>query len=318
MLLSAIIVIGALLLIMSGAHLLTKGSIQIARRMGVSELIVGLTVVAIGTSTPEIAVSITSALKGQSQMAIGNVVGSNIFNTLLVVGLIALYRPIPLDRDNIRKNIPQMIVATIMLLIATLSLFGVDAMPGRITRVGGVVLLLSFIYFIWLSIKGSKSSNDQSSEAKETTKIPVSLLYVVAGLVMLVYGGDYFLENIIAIARYMGMDEYVISATIMAGGTSLPELAACFAAARAGRSQLVLGNIIGSNISNILLVLGSAASISPLKFVGVSAVDISVVTISALLLMATPFTFKKRRIDRVEGAILVALYCGYIYWLLVK
>lgn len=316
MLLNIAIVIGGLLLITFGADLLTKGSIQIALRMGISELVVGLTVVAIGTSTPEIAVSIASAFKGQSQMAIGNVVGSNIFNTLLVVGVVALYRPIPLDRDNIRKNIPQMIVATAMLLFATLHLFGIEAMPNEITQVGGVILLASFIYFIWISIKGSGEGQREREQA--TMKISTSILFVVAGLSALIYGGDIFLENIIVIAREVGIEEYVISATIMAAGTSLPELAACIAAARAGRSQLVMGNIIGSNISNILLVLGATAAISPLKFVGVSAVDISVVVISSLLLMATPFTFKKSKVDRVEGAIMVALYCGYVYWLLVK
>lgn len=318
--LTIIILIAGLLLIIVGADQLTSWSVKIATHLGIPELIVGLTIVAIGTSAPEIVVSITSALKQQSQMAVGNVIGSNLFNSLVIIGLCALIRPMPLSKSNVKRNIPPVVISSILLLVMMLSIFGVEWMPSQIIRIDGIILLLSFIFFIYKSVKGSASAVKAECREQAAQRPKFNMLLaigmVVASLAALIYGGDIFLSSAIELARSAGVSEYIISVTLMAAGTSLPELAACIAAARRGRSQLILGNIIGSNVSNILLVLGLSSIISPLDLTGVSMVDISLVVLSSLLLILTSFTFTKARIDRYEGVIFVGLYVAYIIYLL--
>lgn len=316
MFIDILILIAGLLLIILGADNLTKWSVKIAAYLGVSEIVVGLTIVAIGTSAPEIVVSITSALKGQSQMAAGNVIGSNMFNTLVIIGIVSLIRPIPLSKSNVVRNIPMVIISSAILLVMTLGLFGVESMSATITRVDGAILMAAFIIFMWLSIGGSGVSEAKERESRSHVNMLLAIVLVVVSLSALIYGGDLFLDSATSIARGVGVSEYIISVTLMAAGTSLPELAACIAAARRGRSQLVLGNIIGSNVSNILLVLGSTSIVSPIDISTVSVVDVVAVVLSSLLLIMTPFTFKKARIDRYEGAIFIAVYVAYIIYLL--
>ena len=324
-----LILIGGLILIILGANYLTEGSVVIARKLNIPELVIGLTIIAIGTSTPELVVSITSAIKGNSEMAVGNVLGSNIFNALAIIGVTALVRPIRLSRENSFRNIPFGIATAVVFLIMTSSVLGVSFMPSKINRFEGVLLLIGFAVFIYYTISNTKKyqtskvdskkpvKKKTAQESKAAMKENVSaVLMIVGGLVALIYGGDFFLESAIKIAKAMNISEYVISMTLMAGGTSLPELASCIAAARKGKSQLALGNVIGSNISNILLVLGGAAVITPLNLTGVSQIDIIMLLISSTLLMLTPFTFKKHQIDRIEGTILIIIYIGYIFWLI--
>lgn len=321
--LDIILLIVGLVLIIAGANYLTDGSVVVARRFNVSELVIGLTIIAIGTSAPELVVSVVSAISGNTEMAVGNVVGSNIFNALMIIGVTALVRPIRLSRENSFKNIPMAIVTSFFLIVITSSVLGVQFMPMKITRIEGIILLVGFIYFMKITISQNKSEPQKSdaaipteSEKKEINrKTLLAIPMIVGGLGGLIYGGDLFLKSAVALATNLGVSEYIISVTLMAGGTSLPELAACVAAARKGRSQLALGNVIGSNISNILLVLGTAATITPLSLDDVTSVDLLLLLFSSVLLIVTPFTFKRHQIDRKEGVVLVLVYVGYIVWL---
>lgn len=329
-----LIIIGSLILIISGANFLTKGSVIIARRFNIPELIIGLTVIAIGTSTPEIVVSFASALKGNGEMAVGNVIGSNIFNTLMIIGVSALINPMRLSKENTFRNLPLLIATSLVFVMMTSSILGVSFMPKTINRVEGIILLICFFCIMYYTIRLSRSgSNKKKTELHEEleeaikkekeknrffSRNTLAIPMILGGLAALIYGGDLFLASAIRVAKALGVSEFVISVTLMAGGTSLPELASCVIAAKQGKSQLALGNVIGSNISNILLVLGGAAVLQPLSLSGITMIDVLVVVLSSVLLIITPFTFKKGRIDRIEGAILIAIYLIYTIWLLFK
>lgn len=325
MLIEILILIAGLALIIAGANYLTDGSVIIARRFNVPELVIGLTIIAIGTSAPELVVSVTSAIKGNTEMAVGNVIGSNIFNSLVIIGVTALVRPIRLSRENSFRNIPLAIITSMFFVFVASSVLGLGFMPDSITRFEGVLLLMGFGYFMWSTIKPSKGvslstrvvelSTDQRRALNRKSLLAIPM--VLGGLAGLVFGGDIFLNSAVTLAGALGVSEYVISVTLMAGGTSLPELAACVMAARKGRSQLALGNVIGSNISNILLVLGAASVISPLQLSGTSAVDLLLLLLSSVLLIVTPFTFRRHQIDRPEGVVLIVVYVVYVCWLLV-
>lgn len=310
----------ALVLIIGGANYLTDGSVIIARRFNVPELLIGLTIIAIGTSAPELVVSVTSAVKGNTEMAVGNVIGSNIFNALVIIGITALVRPIRLSRENSFRNIPLAIATTLFLILIASAVLGASFMPLRINRIEGVLLLLGFIYFMRSAITGTKKSpkailSDEQQKALKRQSL-WAIPMIIGGLAALIYGGDLFLTSAVSLATAMGISEYVISVTLMAGGTSLPELAACVMAARKGRSQLALGNVIGSNISNILLVLGASSVVAPLSLGGTSPVDLLLLLGSSILLIVTPFTFKRHQIDRKEGVIFIAIYVAYVVWLI--
>lgn len=325
MLIEILILIAGLALIIAGANYLTDGSVIIARRFNVPELVIGLTIIAIGTSAPELVVSVTSAIKGNTEMAVGNVIGSNIFNSLVIIGVTALVRPIRLLRENSFRNIPLAIMTSMFFVFIASSVLGLGFMPDTITRFEGVLLLLGFGYFMWSTIKPSKGGASVVRVAKLSAeqrralnrKSLLAIPMVLGGLAGLIFGGDIFLNSAVTLAAALGVSEYVISVTLMAGGTSLPELAACVMAARKGRSQLALGNVIGSNISNILLVLGAASVISPLQLSGTSAVDLLLLLLSSVLLIVTPFTFRRHQIDRPEGVALIVVYVVYVCWLLV-
>lgn len=317
--------VGGLLLIILGANYLTDGSVIVARKLNIPELVIGLTIIAIGTSTPELVVSITSAIKGNSEMAVGNVIGSNIFNALAIIGIVALVRPIRLSRENSFRNIPFGIGASVFFFLISSAVLGINFMPYKITRLEGVMLLLGFILFIYYTVSQTRrnkvnvseiSMNEQRIEKNTFRRSILAIPMILGGLVALIYGGDIFLKSAVSLAKSFGISEYIISVTLMAGGTSLPELASCIIAARKGKSQLALGNVIGSNITNIFLVLGGASVITPLTLSDVSKVDIVMVLVSSMLLMITPFTFKRHQIDRVEGAILLIIYIMYILWLI--
>lgn len=318
--LDILLLIASLVMIIVGANYLTDGSVIVARRFNVPELVIGLTIIAIGTSAPELVVSITSAIKGNTQMAVGNVIGSNIFNALFIIGITALVKPIRLSRENSFKNIPLAIITTLVFVMMCSAVLGVTFMKLEVTRLEGVILLLGFIYFMKTTVTGSKITRKtertpaEKAEIKQKTILAIPM--IIGGLAGLIYGGDIFLKSAISLATTMGVSEYIISVTLMAGGTSLPELAACVVAARKGRSQLALGNIIGSNISNILLVLGAASAITPLSLAGTSTMDLMMMLASTAILIITPFTFKRHQIDRKEGVILILIYLFYVVWLL--
>ena len=314
-----LILIGGLLLILWGANWLVDGSSSIARKTGLSEFVIGLTIVGIGTSTPEMVVSFISSFEGKASMAIGNVIGSNIFNVLMILGITALISPMIITKDNLKRDLPLNLGVTVLLIMMGLknTLFGIGS--DVITRVDGAVMLLIFVFYLYKSFKTGKSAPDsESDEEIKTFTTGRSIFMIVCGLAGLIVGGKAFVNSATAIATALNLSEKFIAITIMAAGTSLPELATCVVAARKGRGQLALGNIIGSNISNILLILGGAALINPLAFDGISVVDISVLLLTCLILLISAYTFSKGKLDKKEGIILLLVEAFYMTWLLIN
>lgn len=303
-------------LILAGANYLTDGSAALAQRFRVPEFIVGLTVVAIGTSTPELVVSVLSSVAGKSDVALGNVVGSNLFNVLVILGVCALVRPLPLTRENIRRDIPYGVAASLLLLLATSDrLLGTGA-EGRIARVEGIVLLLLYALLLWQTVRSAKRPEAAAGD-QQLKPLWLTVVMIGGGLAGLVIGGNLFLESATGIARTLGVSESVIAITLVAGGTSLPELAASVVSTVKGKTEMALGNIVGSNIANILLILGLSATIRPLGMGGITTADILVVLLSSLLLLGAAYTFRRRAIDRCEGVIYLAIYGLYI-WTLIR
>lgn len=316
-----VLLIVGLVLILGGANYLTDGAAAIARKFGLSDLIVGLTIVAFGTSAPELTISVMSAVDGNTGMAIGNVVGSNIFNTLLIIGAVALARPIHIGKEIMINEIPLVILASVALLAMGCSPW-LDGNPAEISRVNGILLLLFFVIFMrYIFSQAQESKQDrsgQSAGAKPQPKMWLSAIMVVGGLAALIYGGDLFVDKASAIARSWGVSDAIIGLTIVAAGTSLPELATSLVAAVKGNSGIAVGNVIGSNIFNIFLVLGCAAAVRPLPFGGISMLDLGVLTGSALLFWFFGWFFKTRTITRIEGAIMALCYILYITFLVMQ
>ena len=312
-----LILIGALALIIVGAMLLTDGSTALAARFRVPEFIVGLTIVAVGTSMPELTVSFISALNGESAMAIGNVVGSNVFNVLAILGVCAVFSPILFTKTNIRRDIPICIAASIALVIAT-------TINNDISRIEGILLFASYILMIVMMIRSEKKAllkNPAPTQSIENAKprpawrIPV---WILLGLGGLIWGGDLFVDSASAIALAWGVPKSTIAITLVAGGTSLPELASSLVAIFKGRASLALGNVLGSNIANILLILGLCGSITPLSMGDVTSIDIYVMLAAATLVMVSALVIGRDKMTRFEGLIFLACYIAYIYYLVIK
>ncbi len=312
-----ILLIIGLIMILVGANIFTEASSSLAKRFNISDFIIGLTVVGIGTSMPEFTVSLIAALKGSGDIAIGNVVGSNIFNSLAIIGLVVIVSPIALTGSNIRKDLPICVGASaLLLLVAAIAHFSGREIIGRLE---GLILVAMFVMFIVYTVReGSKQRNQnaETSEPQQTIKqrpMWFIILMMVLGLCALVAGGEFFLSSATQIAKQLNISDAVIAITIMSAGTSMPELATCLVAAAKGKGDMALGNVVGSNISNILLVIGGSAAITPLSFGGITLNDIIFVLITAILLFVAAFTFKKRKIDRFEGTLFIIMYVIYIY-----
>lgn len=313
-----------LALILGGANFLTDGSAALAQRFRVPEFIVGLTIVAVGTSTPELVVSVLSAAAGNSDVSIGNIVGSNIFNVFLILGVCALIAPLPLTGGNIRRDLPFLTAVSVLLLLLTsdrlLGLGEVDA----IGRIDGIVMLLLYIALIRYTIRAERRTAAQATQTTQTTQTEkpqrsrslwLIVVMIAGGLAGLIFGGELFLDSATAIARALGVSESVIAITLVAGGTSLPELASSVVSLLKGKSEMALGNVIGSNIANILLILGLSATIHPLTLGGITRIDLLTVLLSSVLLFVTAFTFRRKAVDRWEGAIFLVIYALYIGYL---
>ena len=309
----------AFVLIIVGAMLLTDGSVAVAERFKVPEFIVGLTIVAVGTSMPELTVSFMSALAGKGDMAIGNVVGSNAFNTLFILGVCAICSPLTFTKSNIRRDIPICILATLALLVVTL--FNED-----ISRLEGCILLLGYIVMVVLMIRAEKRAMKLNPQAQpETTsdtptKKPMPIwripIWIIAGLAGLIWGGDLFVESASAIARSWGVSEAVIAITLVAGGTSMPELASSLVSVLKGNTSLAMGNVLGSNIANILLILGACSTVTPLTMGDVAMTDIYIVVASTFVLMLSALVIGRDKLTRIEGLLFVACYAAYVYTLI--
>lgn len=316
MVLQIFILLAGLMLILFGANWLVDGSSSIAKRFGISEFVIGLTIVGIGTSTPEMVVSFLSSFQGKADMAIGNIVGSNIFNTMMILGVTALIAPLAITKSNLKKDIPLNIIVTLLLIILGMNftLFGKG--EDQLSRLDGVILLGVFAWYIWSSFRSDNADQEEDGDGIKEYKTGISVLLIVAGLAGLIIGGRLFVNSATELAKMFGVSDKFIAITVMAAGTSMPELATCVVAALKGRGQLALGNVLGSNISNILLILGGAALINPLSFSGMTYVDLGAVLLSVLFILGSAYLFRKKQLDRFEGVILLLMEAGYMWYLI--
>ena len=306
--LNVFFVLIGIVLVLWGADRLTEGAVGLAERMKVSQMVIGLTVVAMGTSMPEFCVSLVSALKGTPDLAVGNIVGSNIFNALLIVGVAAMLAPMTILKTTVRKDIPFAVLASGALFLLCLD--------GNIGRVDAGFLLILFVFFMGITLTTAKPDGETQSETKKPMKPLVATAWLLVGLACLVFGSNLFVDGATTVAQAIGISDAVIGLTIVAGGTSLPELATSAVAARKGNSGIAIGNVLGSNVFNILLILGVTGVISPMNIQGISLVDLSVLFGSMMLLWL--FSFTKYTITRLEGALLSSIYIIYVGYLIVQ
>ncbi len=309
MIFELLILIVGLALVIFGADWLVDGSSAIARKAGVSEFVIGLTIVGFGTSCPELVVSLTGALKGIADISIGNVVGSNIFNIFLILGVTAILSPVAISRSNKWRDIPLTFSATLLLIV-----FGLT--HNTLSRIEGIFLLLLFIAYIYYCFK-SDSTDIEKNDDKHL-KLFTAAALVVAGLSGLILGGRLFVESATEIAKIAGVSDKFIAITILAGGTSLPELATCIVAASKKKDQLALGNILGSNVFNILLILGASSIVTPLNFASINYVDIGALVLSVVLLFVGCYTGRKNCLDRFDGVLLLLCEAAYMTWLIIE
>ena len=306
--LQVVLLIIGIVVVLKGADWLTGGSVGMAQRMGVPQIVIGLTIVAIGTSMPEFFVSLISAINGTPDLAVGNIVGSNIFNALLIVGIAAIVAPITILKTTVKQDVPVALLASVLLMIMTLD--------QHISRLDAAILFVLFIVFIGFTLRGAK--NEQNDNSEDTLKQPMpmgkAILLIIVGLVALIVGSNLFVDNASSLARSLGVSDAVIGLTIVAGGTSLPELATSTVAAYKGNSGIAIGNVLGSNVFNILMILGITGLITPMAITGITMVDLAVMVASILFIWL--FSFTKYRIERWEGIVLVIIFAGYMWWLL--
>lgn len=316
MLLNLIFIIVGIVLVLWGADRLTEGSVAVAERMNIPQIVIGLTVVAMGTSMPEFCVSLISALKGTPDLAVGNVVGSNIFNSLFIVGITAAIAPMAILRATVMKDIPFALVASVILLMMCLD--------GRIGRIDAAVLFSLFMIFMFMTLKSAKINKQELEEEnklaeKALKSVPkmspaMSVVWILAGLACLIGGSTLFVEGASKLETSLGVSEAVVGLTIVAGGTSLPELATSIVSARKGSSGIAIGNVLGSNVFNILGILGVTGLICPMQLQGITDTDLSMLVISMIMIWF--FSFTKYIIERWEGLILSATFIGYIAYLI--
>lgn len=307
MIFDIVLIVLGVAMVLGGADRLTEGAASLARRMNVPEIIIGLTIVAAGTSAPELFVSLVSALKGTPDMAMGNVIGSNTMNAMLIVGCAAMVAPMTISKSTVKKDIPFSVGASVLLM-----LIGIDAFLGRID---GILLLLGFVAFMYYTLSQAKKGEvEKKEETVKQTNPWLSSLFVIVGLALLVAGSNIFVDAASRVAYSLGLSEGVVGLTIVAGGTSLPELATSVVAARKGQSAIAIGNVIGSNVFNILLILGLTATISPMQIQGITLVDMGMMLGSVSLVWL--FSYTRYTVERWEGALLVGGYLVYLGWLL--
>lgn len=307
MLINIVLLVMGIVVVLKGADWLTDGAVNIASRFGVSQMVIGLTIVAMGTSMPELCVSMVSALKGTPDLAVGNVVGSNTLNTLLIVGCSALVAPIIVKRSSVRRDIPFAVLASLLMLIFCLD--------GGIGRLDAALLFILFAVFMFVTVKYGKN---EGTETKTTEMAPLgkAALLLVVGLVCLILGSNLFVDNASFVASTLGVSDAVIGLTIVAGGTSLPELATSMVSAKKGNSDIAIGNVIGSNVFNILMIIGVTGLVKPMHIKGITSLDLIVMLASMLLLWF--FCRTTYKVKRWEGAVLAISYIAYIAWLIAQ
>lgn len=308
LILQIVLIAASIFVVIKGADALTSGGVSLARRMNIPQIVIGLTIVAMGTSMPEFCVSFVSAIKGTPDLAVGNIVGSNIFNSLFIVGCAALVAPMTILHSTVRRDIPFALVSSVMLLMMCLD--------STISRLDAAILFLFFVVFMVITVRGARQGGDaeKTQQAEEKPKSPAwAAAMIVVGLALLIGGSNVFVDNASALASSLGVSDAVIGLTIVACGTSLPELATSVVSARRGQSGIAIGNVLGSNVFNILMILGITGIIQPMQISGITSVDLSILVASMILLWL--FSYTKYTLSRWEGAVLVAVFLGYISWL---
>ncbi len=308
--LNAVLIVVGLVLVIWGADIMTKGAVGVANRLGVPQIVIGLTIVAMGTSAPELFVSLMSAFSGSSDLAVGNILGSNVFNTLAIVGASALAAPLLLTRNTIHKDLPIAVAASAILLFLSLD--------GTISRLDAAILFAAFLCFLAYTLRIAKNGTGEEDTDGTEEDLPTwkSVLFIVLGLACLVFGSNIFVSGATGVAQALGVSDAIIGLTIVACGTSLPELATSIVAARKGNSGIAIGNVIGSNVFNILMILGITGIACPMTVKGVTMVDFAVVLGSGLLMWL--FCATKRTVERWEGFILLATYIAYVAYLIMS
>ena len=299
-------IIAGIVLVLWGADRLTDGAVALAERMSIPQMVIGLTIVAVGTSAPEFCVSLVSALKGTADLAVGNVVGSNIFNTLLITGVAAMVAPMTVLPSTVRKDVPVAVAASFLLAAMVL-------VDGRLSRLDAALLAVGLVAFMWLTLRGARGGASEEPTAPKGYGVGKSVLLLVTGLACLVLGSNLFVDGDTSVAGALGVSQAVIGLTVVAGGTSLPELATSVVAARKGNSGIAIGNVLGSNVMNILLILGVAGLVCPMHVQGITLVDYAMLTGSILMLWL--FARTSLTVARWEGAVLTALFLAYMAWL---
>ena len=316
---SIFILLAGLVLIVGGANILTDGASALARRWGVPDMVIGLTIVAFGTSAPEFVISVTSAATGNPGLAIGNVVGSNLFNILVIVGLVAVLRPVGVGRSLMAKEIPLVVLSSAAVLICGNDVWLDGSAENMVDRTDGLLMLLFFVIFMRYTLSMARSGDKvrEGGEGGTVKRRPAwaAWLMVSGGLGGLIWGGSLFVDGATGVARGLGVSESVIGLTIVAIGTSLPDLAASVAAAVKGSQGLAIGNVVGSCVFNVFFVLGSAATVSPLPLGGITDTDLSALLGASVLFWLFGWLFRRRTITRLEGAVMVAAYAAYMVYL---
>lgn len=301
------IIIGAIL-VLWGADRLTDGATAIAQRLNIPQIVIGLTVVAMGTSMPEFFVSLMSAIKGTSDLAVGNIIGSNVFNTMAIVGITALVAPMTISRSTVQKDIPFAIVASVMLLLM--------CFDTTLSRLEAGVLFLGFLIFMVYTVRIGMKNGDEQVLNLRPMPVWQMIGLLLLGMACLIGGSDLFVIGAKSVAKTLGVSDAVIGLTIVACGTSLPELATSIVAARKGRSAIAIGNVIGSNVFNILMIIGATGLILPMDIQGITLVDYSVMMGSIVLLWL--FSYTKFTVERWEGAVLAIGFFAYLAWIVIR
>ena len=311
-------------LVLAGANYLTEGATAIAKKFHLSELVIGMTVVAFGSCTPDLVVSLTSTLENKGAMAVGNIVGANIFDILLVVGLCALIRPVVIGRATLQKEFPMVILSSIVLGLMSCDVL-IDGLPSNfMDRSDGMIMLCFFAIYCYITYKIAKSPDTSTTTAgnnnvdDKPVKMWLAIVMVAGGLAGLVIGGNWFVSSASGIAEKSGMSESLVALTIVAIGSSLPDLSTSVVAALKGHSGIAIGNVVGSCVLNVLFILGLCSTIKPLELGTINAIDFGVLVVGSLLIWIFGRLWGKRTINRVEGAILLAGYVGYILYLILN
>ena len=311
-----VLIIVSLGLLWGGALFLTTGSVSLAAKLGMSEFFIGLTIVAVGTSMPEFFVSVLAAIGGNSSISVGNIVGSDIFNAMFILGVASLIIPIPMARSTVWRDIPVTFFVMILFTFFSFDKHWFKGEANSIGRLDGVIMvILYFAYILYMARVSKGAPVDPDAKAKKQKGFLMAI-EIIGGLAALIFGADLFVHNATILAKKIGIPDAVIGLTLVAAGTSLPELATSIVASIKGKNEIAIANILGSNIANILLIIGVTSLIHPLHNMKIGIIDYLVMILSSVLLFVSAFTFKRFKLDRGNGAILVVCYIVYVWWLI--